>query len=270
MSFTTLQWNGLHGLRYIKDKLRAKQLFMDGRMVSRTGFYPELDTSSGVTEYKQTVDIISSHSSPLSWDSLEETSVRAMELGLPFVLGEIGWTDGDIQGYMGRVEEMVERGQVSGSLLWAMFGHAELYGHVIHDDGYTIYWPTGPEPKSFHHNNVAYRKMVKRLSDHMFAMSRRDIPLSYEISGVPPVITTLQCKVSQWVRVAFRGVAGAHLYEIFLDGSPIAIIEDRQDSPTYIHNPSVTSHSSVTVRPLGYGEEPLPGTDSEEKECVFL
>ena len=66
------------------------------------------------------------------------------------------------------------------------------------------------------------------LSDHMHAMSDRAVPLSYPLQQIPPVITTLECKVrlgfqcqtvhmlqvGQWVRIAFRGVAGAHLYKV--------------------------------------------------------
>ena len=75
------------------------------------------------------------------------------------------------------MEALRSDGRLAGSLLWSMFGHAETFGkklihilledslddvmfcsgHVTHNDGYSIYWPTGPEPDSFHHNNPAYR-----------------------------------------------------------------------------------------------------------------
>jgi hypothetical protein len=44
-----------------------------------------------------------------------------------------------------------------GSLFWSLFGHAEQFGHVTHEDGYTMYWPSGPEPASFNYNNPAFR-----------------------------------------------------------------------------------------------------------------
>ena len=52
------------------------------------------------------------------------------------------------------------------------------------------------------------------LSDHMFTMSGLAVPASYLISSAAPILTTVQCRPQEWVRLAFRGVAGAHLYEV--------------------------------------------------------
>ena len=67
------------------------------------------------------------------------------------------------------------------------------------------------------------------ISDHMHSMTDTPVPLSYPLSTEPPLITELECMVrpkvyffliaslrqaSQWVKIAFRGVAGAHLYEV--------------------------------------------------------
>ena len=54
---------------------------------------------------------------------------------------------------------------------------------MTHEDGYTLYWPTGPEPAAFNSNNPAYREQMKRISDHMIRMAGQDIPVSYGIAG---------------------------------------------------------------------------------------
>ena len=68
-------------------------------------------------------------------------------------------------------------------------------------------------------------------------------------------------KTGQWVKLGFRGVAGAHLYkvkiihttpmvfipQVSVDGHALAFIEDQQ-SPTYIHNSIVVNGSQVVVR----------------------
>lgn len=269
--YPTLQWT-VDLAKYIKDDLGARQLFMDGRMISRTGFYPEFDDAAAKAEYIDTVDIVSDHYYPMDLDRLMEmSSLVNVELGLPYVIGEIGWVNGDVDvlTFLSGVEQLASVGLVSGSLFWSMFGHAEQYGHVTHDDGYTIYWPSGPEPSSFHHNNVAFRNLMRNFSDHMFVMSEREIPESYELSSLPPVISFLECKVGQWVRVAFRGVAGAHLYKVTVDGVALSFIEDRQKSPTYIHNQVVKEGSVVQVIPYGYGEIIVEGTPSDTLPCVF-
>ena len=142
-----------------------------------------------------------------------------------------------------------------------------LSGHVTHSDGFSIYWPTGPEPDSFHHNNPAYRALMKNFSDHMFSMARLEIPSSYLLSPSAPVISSLDCSPGQWVRIAMRGVAGAHLYEVKVDGEALAYLEDRQDEATYIHNSVVEAGSEVVVVPLGYGTERVRGTASEPARC---
>ena len=254
---------------FIKSEVGAQQLFMDGRMVSRTGFYPELDNQDMLSLYTSVVDIVSDHFYPMNVDKLVEMATMAREYGLPYVIGEIGWlkADVDVVTFLTAVEELHDAGMVSGTLFWSMFGHAEQYGHVTHNDGYSIYWPTGPEPDTFHHNNLAYRNMLKNMSDHMFLMSGTEVPESYLMSDIPPILTLLECKPGQWVRVAFRGVAGAFLYKVEVDGVALAYIDDRQSGPTYIHNSVVTQGSKVVITPYSYGDIGVLGTPSDQVTC---
>ena len=61
-------------------------------------------------------------------------------------------------------------------------------------------------------------------------------------------------------------MAGAHLYSVFVDGEPIAILEDKQSSLTYIHNSIVQEESEVVVVPLGYIDM-REGTPSSPVTC---
>merc|ERR1711892_144298 len=271
LSFPTFDWT-VDLARFIKEELGAMQLFMDGKMVSRTGFYPELDDPDLLSVYQGVVDIVSDHFYPMDLDKLLQMSAKAREYDMPYVIGEIGWlyADVDVLSFLAAVEQLHADGLVSGSLFWSMFGHAEQYGHVTPNDGYSIYWPTGPEPEAFHYNNVAYRNMMKNFSDHMFLMSNKEVPITYMISDIPPVVTVLECQPGQWVRVAVRGVAGAHLYKVSVDGQALAFIEDRQSEPTYIHNSVVQEGSMVQVIPYGYGDGLVLGTPSQEVECTLV
>ena len=73
-------------------------------------------------------------------------------------------------------------------------------GHVTHEDGYSLYWPNGPEPSSFHHNNPAFKSLMQTMSDHMFRMAETDIPEAYLMADIAPVITLLECQPEQWIR----------------------------------------------------------------------
>merc|ERR1719352_733396 len=101
-------------------------------------------------------------------------------------------------------------GPYSGACLF----HAEQYGHVTHKDGFTFYWPTGPAPEVFHYNQPAFKALMLNFSEHMHVMSDTLVPASYPLSIEPPLITSLECKAGQWVKLGFRGVAGAHLYKV--------------------------------------------------------
>merc|ERR1719397_1440607 len=232
--FPPFQWT-INLAKYIKEELGAVQLFMDGKHISvpGVGWYPELEDPVRLEEFRKYVDIISDHAYPMD---------------------------------AGVVEELKSLGLLSGSLFWSMFGHAEQYGHVTHTDGFTLYWPTGPAPEVFHYNQPAFKALMLNFSDHMFLMSNTLVPTSYPLSMEPPLITSLECKAGQWVKLGFRGVAGAHLYKVSVDGHALAFIEDQQ-APTYIHNSVVVNGSEVVVRPYGYGEVRVEGTLSRGERC---
>ena len=105
---------------------------MDGRLISRTGSYPELLDPALLEEYQALVDIVTDHLYPLSVDKLQETASTAASLyGLPLVLSEFGWTETDnvdVLPFLQTVEQLNREGQLSGSLFWSMFGHAEIFG----------------------------------------------------------------------------------------------------------------------------------------------
>ena len=107
-------------------------MFLDGRLISRTGAYPELSDPARREEYREVVDIVTDHLYPLSVDKLRETADTAATLyGLPLVIGEFGWTETDnvdVLTFLQTVEELNTEGLLSGSLFWSMFGHAEIFG----------------------------------------------------------------------------------------------------------------------------------------------
>ena len=47
-------------------------------------------------------------------------------------------------------------------------------------------------------------------------------------------------------------MAGSYLYTVYVDGQPIALLEDRQTDVTFIHTDVVHNASQVVVAPLSY------------------
>ena len=68
--------------------------------------------------------------SPPKYNSNQKSTRAVIDFQLPFVLGEIGWTNevSEALPYISRLEELKSLGLLSGSLFWSMFGHAEQYG----------------------------------------------------------------------------------------------------------------------------------------------
>ena len=71
---------------------------------------------------------MSDHFYPLSIETLLKSSELVASAGLPFVIGEIGWTKEDTLPFLEAVEVLQDDGLVAGDLFWSMFGHAETLG----------------------------------------------------------------------------------------------------------------------------------------------
>lgn len=63
-----------------------------------------------------------------SIEALLKSSELIASAGLPFVIGEIGWTKDETLPFLEAVEVLQGDGLVTGDLFWSMFGHAENFG----------------------------------------------------------------------------------------------------------------------------------------------
>ena len=73
---------------------------------------------------------MSDHFYPLSIEALLKSSELIASAGLPFVIGEIGWTKDESLPFLEAVEVLQGDGLVTGDLFWSMFGHAENFGEL--------------------------------------------------------------------------------------------------------------------------------------------
>ena len=80
--------------------------------------------------YQSVVDIVSDHFYPLSVDTLFLSAEAVSVIGLPFVIGEIGWTKTGTEEFLEAVETLRADSLLAGSLFWSMFGHGESLGNI--------------------------------------------------------------------------------------------------------------------------------------------
>lgn len=92
------------------------------------------------------VDIVSDHGYPRSIPLLNSQIPIAANSGKSFIIGEFDWTNsfgGDtLASYLSTIENTAS---IAGDLVWSIQGHdASCCNYVTHNDGYSIYYPNGP------------------------------------------------------------------------------------------------------------------------------
>ncbi len=121
--------------------------------------------------------------------------------GKAFIVGEFDWTTNGLSRFLATATATQE---VSGDLYWSLFGHADQYGYIPHDDGYTLHYP-GDTPQM--------RQAVVELRAQAYAMLGEAYPPPAAAPGTPS-ITALSATAANALVIAWRGGWGAATYSI--------------------------------------------------------
>jgi hypothetical protein len=175
---------------YIKS-IAPHQLVMDGN-------YGINGAALGIPQ----VDAYSDHFYPVDAARLQADIAAVSSAGKVLVVGEFGWTSGDVAGFLQQVEAAA--GCVAYDLYWSLFPHADSFGFEQHNDGFSVHWP-GDSP--------AMAAAVARLTGHAINMSQWNAPLPPSAPQTP-LIDALRCSVGNNVSMTWRGAAGAALYSV--------------------------------------------------------
>lgn len=207
---TPLNWVELI-VKYLKD-LDQNHLVMYG---NRFGLdYEKLEI--------QELDILDAHYYPIDPEQLLIDANIAKQANKSLVIGEYGWTEGDLENFLKVAEENIA---VSGTLFWSLFGHHDKNGYVNHYDSFSLNYPS-------HLTNIETAKRVQQLRKHGFKMSNREVP-RHSIPKAPKLI------VDATGSIKWRGVVGAAYYTIERSN-------DSEDGPwTVICEKSVSDHHSL-------------------------
>ncbi|BGP03687.1 hypothetical protein NBRC10513v2_007421 [Rhodotorula toruloides] len=119
------------------------------------------------------IDIVSDHSYPRKTDILSKELGIASAAKKGFLIGEFDWTAAgggvSLPTYLSAIEQS---GSYLGSMMWSVFGHdAQCCNYVTHNDGYSLYYPSGP-------NSAADQSNALLVVQHFYRLTGRSPPSS--------------------------------------------------------------------------------------------
>jgi hypothetical protein len=149
-----------------------------------------------------TVDLCGAHFNGTAY-KMTGAALRDQVLKLagkrPYIVGEFDWQEhhqgGDLTDFL---QEALSNAGVAGATYWSLFGHADVYGYVQHNDGFTLHYP-GDTPEM--------RRRGATLRNFAFAMHGFTVP--QEPGPAMPMLTGASSGLVTW-----RGAAGADTYEL--------------------------------------------------------
>jgi hypothetical protein len=143
------------------------------------------------------VDISDSHYYPPTAAGISADAKTVTDAGKVYLAGEFG--SGSATDEL--LTAVAADPNVTGATFWSLFPHADHYGYVQHDDGFTLHHP-GDTPEM--------RQRVTALTRFASAMSGRAVG---RVVGDRPLVTAVS-KNAGLNAVAWRGTAGADGYRI--------------------------------------------------------
>jgi hypothetical protein len=142
------------------------------------------------------VDLIDDHYYPPTATAIRADAATATAAGKAYVAGEYG--SSEVSSSL--LTSVAADPGVSGAVFWSLFGHADTYGFVQHDDGFTLHYPG---------DDAAMRGHVAAITafDHTMCGCVRQVSLT------APLITSATSSSGANV-LAWRGVAMAVGYRV--------------------------------------------------------
>lgn len=144
----------------------------------------------------QKLDILDAHYYPIKAEQLLTDANAAKKANKSLVIGEYGWTEGNLTQFLKVAEENLA---VSGTLFWSLFGHHDKNGYVNHYDSFSLHYPG-------HLISMDRAERIQQLRNHGFKMSGRKVP-KHSIPEAPELIQATTF-------IKWRGVVGAAYYTI--------------------------------------------------------
>lgn len=181
----TSEWIGAN-TRYLK-RVAPRQLVAAGQ---QSGIDSDVLTTPQV-------DISDSHYYPPTKAGITADAATVTRAGKVYLAGEFATASASDT----LLDQVAADPEVDGALFWSLFPHADHYGYVQHDDGYTVHYPG---------DTAAMRVQIEALTGFAATMTGTVTPA---VHGDRPLLTAVT-KTEGITTVAWRGTAGAQGYRI--------------------------------------------------------
>lgn len=142
------------------------------------------------------LDILDAHYYPIDPEQLLVDANTAEKANKSLVIGEYGWTEGELNKFLKVAEE---NPAVAGTFFWSLFGHHDVNGYVNHYDSFSLHYPS-------HLTCLDRAERIQQLRVHSFNMSNREVAKHSTPSKPKLMVAT---NLIKW-----RGVVGAAYYTI--------------------------------------------------------
>eukprot|EP01105_Mastigella_eilhardi_P010665 TRINITY_DN2483_c1_g1_i1.p1 TRINITY_DN2483_c1_g1~~TRINITY_DN2483_c1_g1_i1.p1 ORF type:complete len:445 (-),score=112.24 TRINITY_DN2483_c1_g1_i1:76-1410(-) len=201
------------------------------------------------------VDIHSDHYYPMSTSKLAKDAKLVASYNKTFFVGEYGWSQGDLAGFLEAVEEQVASNALCGDTYWSLFPHYDRFGFVQHNDGFTLHYPGDTEDM---------RDRVQKLRTHAYTMAGAAV-VPPHATPATPLVTAASAKEG----VAWRGAAAADYYTVERSvagaAGPWDVACDRcaTDNDTPWADVERSANVTVWYRVVGFNLDDVPGAYSD-------
>lgn len=179
------------------------------------------------------VDLYSNHFYPVNAAVLAGNQQKVAAANKVLIVGEFGWTTGDVQGFLTQVESQPV---TAACMYWSLFPHADNHGFVQHNDGFTMHWP-GDNPAM-----ATAAAMLRTFAFNMSGVTPPALP-----PPLQPLITSISTSGSgASVTLAWSGAAGGGTYVV--QAAPSA------SGPWTVVDKGHTDNDTPVVVPVGPGD----------------
>ena len=146
------------------------------------------------------IDIVSDHFYPPNLARFAAGVAAAAAAGKAYSVGEFGWSQGGPVD--GLISACLAAPACAQAAPWSFFPHADAYGFVQHNDGFSIHFPGSDFPSEF--------AIVQTMRNFSAAMMQLPAPAPYP-TPLEPLVTAASAAAGT---LAWRGAAMASTYEV--------------------------------------------------------
>ncbi|GAA5820735.1 hypothetical protein JCM10212_006727 [Sporobolomyces blumeae] len=152
-------------IRFIRA-VDTNHLVLDGT----NGFYNYTTKATSLGLTNRGVNMVTDHGYPRSVPLFNAQVPLAANNAKNFLIGEWDWTNSFGGSSIDDYITALEGNAYVGDMIWSLFGHdPQCCAYVTHNDGYSLYYPNGP-------NTADQQANILKVVQHWYRVTNRPIP----------------------------------------------------------------------------------------------